>query len=112
MKMLIGGLAAAFMATAALAQTPPADPMAGSPSTTTGPTNPSTSPMTPGSPSSTMTPTDPATGAPADSMSSAGTANTTAAMAPSLTKKNGKWWNGDRRATKDEIAQYQRANPQ
>ncbi len=117
MKILIGGLAAAFMATAALAQTPPAtsgpdSAMTPPSSTTMGPMDPATSapatssPMTPG-PSSTMTPSGPDT----SSMSSSGAANATAATEPALTKKNGKWYNGDRRATKDEIAQYQQANP-
>lgn len=81
MKMLISGLAVAFAATAAFAQTPPVDPMA-----TTPP------------PATTMTPTDTP---PAPSTEAA----------PKLTEKDGVWWNGDRRATTAEIAAHKAAKP-
>ncbi len=87
MKILIGGLAGALMATAALAQTPPADPMT---------SNPATTPPATATPSAEVAP--PAT--------------TETANAPQLVQKDGKWWNGDRKATKAEIAEYQRSRPQ
>ena len=83
MKMLIGGLAAVFVATATLAQsTPP-------------PTEPMNSPGA-------VPPAD--TAAP-------GAQAAEASAAPQLVQKNGKWWNGDRKATRTEIAQYKAANP-
>lgn len=84
MKMLVGGLAAIFMATAALAQTAP-------PPTTDPMNSPSALP-----PAEATTP--PASGAEAPT-------------GPQLTQKDGKWWNGDRKATRTEIAQYKAANP-
>lgn len=91
MRMLIYGIAAASMATAVIAQTPPADPMASAPATMP--------------PSSTMIPADPAPPAP---VTPAAAENTT----PVLVKKHGKWWNGERQATEAEIAEFLSANPQ
>jgi hypothetical protein len=96
MKMLIGGLAAAWMATAVLAQTPPADTPPADPMANTPATMP---------PASTMTPTDPVPAA----SEMAPAADT---KVPMLVEKNGKWWNGDRLATKSEIAEYRRTKPQ
>ena len=79
MKMLLTGIAAALMATAATAQTPPADPMA------------------PAAPATTKTPAaPPVTTAPATP------------DAPMLTEKDGKWWNGDRLASKSEVTAYKK----
>ncbi len=92
MKMLICGLAATMLSTAALAQStppPPADPMAAPPASTM-----SSPPATPSAP---LTPAAPMA---------------TAETGPTLVQKNGKWWNGDRKATKAEIAEYQRTHPQ
>ena len=86
MKMLIGGIAAAFLASVAVAQTPPADPMASNPAAT-----------------------PPATPTPADAAPSA---TTETAEAPMLVEKDGKWWNGEREATPAEIAEYNRNKPQ
>jgi hypothetical protein len=86
MKILVSGLAAALMTTAALAQTPPADPMSSNPA--------ATPPATPAPPAETAPPV------------------ATASNAPALVQKDGKWWNGDRKATKEEIAEYKRGNPQ
>ncbi|MFZ4689014.1 MAG: hypothetical protein ACOYLS_07240 [Polymorphobacter sp.] len=80
MKMLLTGIAAALMATAATAQTPPADPMApAAPTTTEAPAAP------------------PAAEAQA------------APDAPMLTEKDGKWWNGDRLASKSEVTAYKKS---
>lgn len=83
MKMLIASFAAALVATTALAQStplPPGDPM-------NSPTG------TPSSP----TPSDPAQ-------------VVEAPIGPQLVQRNGQWWNGDRKATNSEIAQYKAAN--
>ena len=85
MKMLLTGAAFAFLATAATAQT--VTPM----------DNPAAAPAAPA-----MTPADPATPA----------APQTSAEAPAgtmLVERDGKWWNGDKPATKSEIAAYKKA---
>ncbi len=81
MKILISGLAAAMMTTAAFAQTvTPADPAA------------------------------PAAMAPMEAAPAADAAAPVAAPADGmLVQKDGKWWNGDREATKTEIAAYKKA---
>lgn len=84
MKMLMSGAIAALAATAAFAQAQPASP----------PADPMATPPAAG----TMTPTD--TPAPIE-----------AAAAPRLVEKDGVWWNGDRRATPVEIAEYKRNQP-
>ena len=99
MKMLIGGLAAMFVSTAAFAQTAPATGAMAPGDTTQG--SSTMAPVTPGQ-TGTMNPaptTDDA--APSGNM----------AAAPTLTEKNGEWWNGDRRASKAEIAEYKRSQP-
>ena len=58
----------------------------------------------------TVTPTDPAAPVPMDSMQAAPPADAAAAPgATTLVEKDGKWWNGEREATKDEIAAYKKA---
>lgn len=83
MKILIGGLAAMFLTAAAVAQPAPA---------------PAPDPMTPNAPVVAPTPAPETTPAPA--------------AVPNLIEKDGKWWNGDRVATKEEIAEYKRSRPQ
>jgi hypothetical protein len=81
MKTIMTIAAVAFMATAANAQTmTPADPA----------NNPSSMTATP--------PADSAAPAPAPG-----------AVTGELVERNGKWWNGDREATKTEIAEYKKA---
>ncbi|MEY2882982.1 MAG: hypothetical protein RL490_706 [Pseudomonadota bacterium] len=88
MKLLLSGIAAAVLATGAMAQTTtqttPGQTMPGQ----TMPTNPS-----PAS-SGTMTPD---AGAPA------------ASSGVPLEQRDGKWWNGDRHATKQEIKDWEQA---
>ena len=92
MKIFITGLAAILVSASAFAQSAsPADPMAppapmATPAPMTDPAAPITGPMAPSA-------ADPA-------------------AAPLLTEKNGRWWNGDRRATNTEIADYKRSRPQ
>jgi hypothetical protein len=85
MKVLISGMAALFAA-AAFAQSAP---------TTTEP----------------MTSTPPATETPVQGQSTTPPAAGQSANAPALVEKDGVWWNGERRATTAEIAEYRRANP-
>lgn len=62
----------------------------------------------------TMTPTDTTTppagsmAAPTDRMSTP-TGNTQAGTEVMLTERDGKWWNGDREATKAEISAHKKA---
>lgn len=84
MKIYIVGLAAALMATAAFAQT----------------TTPA--PAAPAAPEA-MTPATPADAAPAPA------ADTAMGSAPMLTERGGKWYNGDKPATKAEISAYKKS---
>lgn len=81
MKILIPGILVALMATAAVAQT--------------------AMPTEPAAPAAAMAPMEAAP--PADAVAPAAAAD---AM---LVQKDGKWWNGDREATKTEIAAYKKA---
>lgn len=103
MKTILLAATAAFFATAATAQSTPG---------TTGTTSPPSGMSQPGSPDSTGT-------APTGSSSSgtygnsttgdamqSGSANSTGDVM--LTQRNGNWYNGDRRATSEEIAQYKK----
>ena len=86
MKMLLTGIAAALMATAATAQmSQPADPAA------------------PPAPMGATPPAD-ATGAPP-----AGAASAPAGETAMLTKRDGKWYSGDREATKEEVAEHKKS---
>lgn len=88
MKSLIGGVAALLLATTttALAQSTPL---------------PSGDPMN----SPTGTPSSPTPPVPS-------AAAAEAPIGPQLVQRNGQWWNGDRKATNIEIAQYKAANSQ
>ena len=93
MKMFIGGIVALFVTTAAFAQSaPPVGAME-------TPTNTITQPAPTG------TPNDPA-------VSPTGPNSPGSTTMPMLTEKNGKWWNGERKATDAEIAEYKRSRPQ
>ncbi|MBC7504837.1 MAG: hypothetical protein H7267_03805 [Sandarakinorhabdus sp.] len=97
MKMLIGGIAAILTASTVLAQPAP--------------------PVGPAAPAAPAPFADPAaSSAPAPAAPSAEPAPPAAseqtAIAPILTERNGKWWNGDRKASKAEIAENQRNRPQ
>ena len=95
MKILIAGIAAMIVATPVFAQpSSAADPVPMTRPTTEPMTGPTTSPTT-DTPSA-------STAAPAEQSASAAI----------LTQKDGKWWKGERRATKAEIAEHQRAQPQ
>lgn len=57
----------------------------------------------------TVTPADPAQPAPMDTMASPPPAEAPPASdATALVQRDGKWWNGDREATKDEIAAHKK----
>jgi hypothetical protein len=86
MKIILAAAIAVTMTTGALAQT-------------VVPAAPVTEAMTP---APAATPAEPA--APA-----AEAATQVAAAGPTLVEKKGKWWNGDRRATKAEVAEYKQA---
>lgn len=88
MKLLLSGIAAAVLATGALAQTTTQTTPGPMESGQTVPINPSPSS------SGTMTPEP---GIPA------------ASTAVQLEQRDGKWWNGDRRATKQEIKDREKA---
>ena len=91
MKIILAAAIAVTMTTGALAQT-------------VVPATPATEAMTP-APAATPEPAAPAT--PAESAAPAAEAATQVATAgPALVEKKGKWWNGDRRATKAEVAEY------
>ena len=91
MKMILTIAAAAVMATAAGAQM-------------TGPTDPS---ATGTGTMQTMPPADATT--PQPDMSTPPAAVATPSATPgSLVQRDGKWWNGDREATKAEIADYKK----
>jgi hypothetical protein len=85
MKMLMIGLAAVMFATVAVAQTQPVPPPPApeSPDVTQTQVAPAVEPATPEKPE-----------------------------VAALVWKDGKWWKGDRRATKEEIAEQQRSRPQ
>ena len=86
MKIILAAAIAVTMTTGALAQT-------------MGPANPATEAMAPAPAAA----PEPAAAAPA---AEAAPAVEIAAAGPALVEKNGKWWNGDRRATKAEIADF------
>lgn len=88
MKLLLSGIAAALLATGSMAQT--------ATQTTPAPTEPGQTMPTNPSPSSSGT-MMPEPGAPA------------ASTAVQLEQREGKWWNGDRRATKQEIKDREKA---
>ncbi len=86
MKMLLTGLAVALMASAAVAQT--------------------TTPADPAAPAA----MESAAAAPAAEPAAPAAASEAAApSATTLAQRDGKWWNGDRRATKPEIAAWKKA---
>ncbi len=87
MKIYIAGLAAALMATAAFAQT----------------TTPAPAPAAPAAPEAMTPATPPADAAPAPA------ADTAMGSAPMLTERGGKWYNGDKPATKTEISAYKKS---
>lgn len=93
MKMLLTGIAAALMASGAVAQT--------------------MSPVGPPAPGSAMAapvaPAAEAPAAPAVEPAPAADAAPAAAAATTLVQRGGKWWNGDHPASKTEIAAWKKA---
>ena len=98
MKIVITAIAGLLLAATAAAQTiaPPSPSAPETPPVTQTPVAP---------PAEAPPPAPPAEAPPAEAAPSA------QPDAPALVLKDGKWWKGDRRASKTEIAEYRRHQP-